>query len=1682
MKNILLLILLVLAGLRSQGQSLVPTPFAYTNCAATTAPNGWTNCRVNVDCAASRCTPPAGYTGQAVMSFGESFSYNLGTALTIGQSYIVSMNVCVGILGTSSIIAGNHSFMVVGTTAAPTNCSGAYGSVCSTPGAFTLLSGTQNALAWQVFTDTIVATAAIQYITIGNCDNTGNGGNLFSNFSIVPYGITLTSGAGSDNQSVCPNTAINNITYSTPSATGATVSNLPSGVSSSFLNNVVTISGTPSTPGTYNYTITLTGGANSGLSTTGNITVKPVPVATATSPTQNLCSGNTTNIALSSNLSGTTYTWTAVQTGVTGASAGNGANIAQTLSTTGAVAGTVVYTISPTTNGCPGNTTTHTITVAPVKTSVRTVSICQGQSFSFNGITYTTSNNTAKDTFLTAQGCDSIVTLNLTVNPPITSTINASIYPGQSYNFGGTVYSTAQSGVQHTFTTGSGCDSIVTLYLTISPLNCQLNLSASDTSVCQGRQVKIKSTGALFPPNQVFNFNQNQLPSGWAISGTANFNANTCGPSLDNTPYFWASTATGTPNIVTGSMNVCSGGFLEFDMRYAIQGGASPCEGPDEQDEGVSLEYSLNGGTTWVEFLYYSPWGMVLPANPGGNASISGPTAFTTWNTYTVPIPAAALSGNTRFRWIQKFGSGSCCDNWGLDNIKILAGPCLSTTKVWSNGLTGVDSFMFTATRDTCFTLRMYDNNNVLLCSDSICITVKPATTSIKTVSICQGQSYTFNGINYTTSNNTAKDTLVNQYGCDSIITLNLTVNPAYTSTINPVICHGSTYNFGGTNYTTSQSGVVHTFQTAQGCDSIVTMNLTVSPALTGTQTTTICQGQSYTFNGITYTTGNNTAKDTLQNQYGCDSIVTLNLTVTTAITNTINPVICQGNSYSFGGTNYTSSQSGVVHTFQTTQGCDSIVTMNLTVSPPLTGIQNTTICQGQSYTFNGITYTTGNNTAKDTLQTAQGCDSIVTLNLTVTPALTHTINPVICQGNSYSFGGTNYTTSQTGVVHTFQTAQGCDSIVTMNLTVSPPLTGIQTTTICQGQSYTFNGITYTSSNNTAKDTLQNAQGCDSIVTLHLTVTPAITNTINPVICQGNSYTFAGTVYTSNQTGVVHTFQTAQGCDSIVTMNLTVTPPPTHTINPVICQGNSYNFGGTIYTTSQSGVLHTFQTAQGCDSIVTMNLTVSPPLTGIQTMVICQGQSYTFNGIVYTTSNNTAKDTVQNAQGCDSIVTLHLTVNPITYGTQTTVLCQGQSFTFNGITYTSSNYTAKDTLVNQYGCDSIVSLNLTINPVTSGTQSVVICQGHSYTFNGITYTASNTTARDTLVNQYGCDSILTLNLIVTPAPTTTLNDTICLGDSYTFGPYVYTTSQSGVVHNFPTAQGCDSMVTLNLTVLNIVPQPLLVQESGCDVVRFEGTDYTASTIFNDTLYSAFGCDSIYRRVEITVHETRAYVQKIDTMGCDEVYVNGIRYSANAQVRDTLRNQYGCDSVYRDFNIKVYQFKLELSMSPDDPYEMERIEFKTSSYYGNDYKVLSWSPASAFSDQNAKSQKASFTEPAQVIVRARSREGCEDEFRVDINPREYSKDVAVPNAFSPNGDGLNDMFRPILKLERAYNTIEFNIYNRYGQLVHATANLNNGWDGMHNGRPADNGVYSYKLVIYFLDGTNKVFSGEVNLVR
>jgi len=90
------------------------------------------------------------------------------------------------------------------------------------------------------------------------------------------------------------------------------------------------------------------------------------PVATATPGSQTLNSGSATSIALTSSVTGTTFSWTVVQTGVAGASAGSGTSIAQTLTTTGAASGTATYTITPTANGVTGTPVVVVVNVSLV--------------------------------------------------------------------------------------------------------------------------------------------------------------------------------------------------------------------------------------------------------------------------------------------------------------------------------------------------------------------------------------------------------------------------------------------------------------------------------------------------------------------------------------------------------------------------------------------------------------------------------------------------------------------------------------------------------------------------------------------------------------------------------------------------------------------------------------------------------------------------------------------------------------------------------------------------------------------------------------------------------------------------------------------------------------------------------------------------------------------------------------------------------------------------------------------------------------------------------------------------------------------------------------------------------------------------------------------------------------------
>jgi len=194
----------------------------------------------------------------------------------------------------------------------------------------------------------------------------------------------------------------------------------------------------------------------------------------------------------------------------------------------------------------------------------------------------------------------------------------------------------------------------------------------------------------------------------------------------------------------------------------------------------------------------------------------------------------------------------------------------------------------------------------------------------------------------------------------------------------------------------------------------------------------------SYTWlDGNTYTSDNNTAKYSYTNAAtnGCDSILTLNLTISPTYLSNQNNSICPGDSLLIYGT-YQNTAGIYYDSLQTVNGCDSILSTTLSVNQVFSSSQNQSICQGDSLLIYGTYQNTAGN-YYDSLQTILGCDSILSVTLTINPIFSSNQNQSICQGDSALLGGVYQTVS--GVYNdTLQSIIGCDSILTTTLSINP--------------------------------------------------------------------------------------------------------------------------------------------------------------------------------------------------------------------------------------------------------------------------------------------------------------------------------------------------------------------------------------------------------------------------------------------------------------------------------------------------------------------------------------------------------------------------------------------------------------------------------------------------------------------
>jgi subtilisin-like proprotein convertase family protein len=473
-----------------------------------------------------------------------------------------------------------------------------------------------------------------------------------------------------------------------------------------------------------------------------------------------------------------------------------------------------------------------------------------------------------------------------------------------------------------------------------------------------------------------------------------------------------------------------------------------------------------------------------------------------------------------------------------------------------------------------------------------------------------------------------------------------------------------------------------------------------------------------------------------------------LNLTITPSSTNTTSQTAC--GYYVWNDTTYTASG---VYTGTTTNCVTE--SLNLTITPSFTNTTSQTACG--YYVWNDTTYTASG------VYTGTTTNCVTeSLNLTITPSSTNTTTASAC--NSYTWNGTTYTAS--GVY--IGTITNCVT-ESLNLTIAPATTtGSISTSICAGGSYIWpaNGQTYT----TAQSGVTVVTDCNT-ATLNLTITPSSTNTTTASAC--NSYTWNGITYTASG---VYTGTTANCITQ--SLNLTITPATTTgSVSASICAGGSYIWpaNGQTYTTAQSGVT----VVTGCNT-ATLNLTINPNSTSTTTTSSCGTYTWVNNGQTYTQSG---VYTVISANCVTQY--LNLTITPSAINTTTALACN--FIDWYGTTYTVSGVYAGTTTncVTQY-------LNLTITPSYTNTTTVAAC--NNYAWNGQTYTQSGvyTGTTSNCVTQ-------ALNLTINTNTSSSISQTAL--DSYTWPvnnqTYTTTGAYTAVI---PNAAGCDSTITLNLTM------------------------------------------------------------------------------------------------------------------------------------------------------------------------------------------------------------------------------------------------------------------------------------------
>lgn len=818
-------------------------------------------------------------------------------------------------------------------------------------------------------------------------------------------------------------------------------------------------------------------------------------------------------------------------------------------------------------------------------------------------------------------------------------------------------------------------------------------------------------------------------------------------------------------------------------------------------------------------------------------------------------------------------------------------------------------------------------------------------------------------------------------------------------------------------------------------------------------------------------------------NDQGKESVLRLRQVVESVLS----PTLCFGESIEVNGEIYDADRPGGTEILAgaSQMGCDSIVRIDLKFHKLIREEIRQTLCPGESIRVNGQLYDENQPTGTEVLTSQEGCDSTVVINLSFFPEASGQLDLTLCPGEERVINGTVYNEQHPSGTEVFVggSQHGCDSTLVVNIQFYPQVAGQYTETICPGSQTIINGNVYDENHLSGTEILPGLaqNGCDSLLEVNIRFYPEAIGVLNQTICPGEQITVNGTIYDENHPSGTEILLGASqhGCDSILQVQLDFFQLPVTVVTDMICPSEQRLINGTVYDINNPSGTEVIGggAANGCDSIVQIDLQFFAPAVAILRDTLCSSGSMIVNNTVYDINRPTGIETLTGAaaNGCDSLVEVELfflediTVS-LTGDASICLLDSAElewqiSNTTEPLTIT---YAANDSIIGQItgvqdgdrlmvkpSVSTVYSIVEVVKP--AGSCDIQIVGSAEVDIHQLFVDAVIISDYDGygISCQGEYDGAIRIQVMEGQAPFQYFWEDGYRGQERTnLGPGVYSVRVVDAV-------GCEAEASVNLES----PPPLKLDIS---VRSIDCTGGQSGGIIIDSISGG----------------NREYFYSLNGAPALPVpqfpyIIGGLSAGRHTVV---VSDEYGC-SARRDAVIAEFA-PLELLLSPGKTIKQgESVRLDADASFP--IASFEWSASDTSTVINMLPTTVSPLKTTTYTLTVYDEQGCSTSGTVRIVVTRSSS-VYLPTAFSPNHDGLNDRYYPFTD-RNIKQIMEFRIFDRWGNLMHEMYNFQGnseifGWDGKFKNQLMDPAVFIYYLKAEYLDGHTEMFKGDFALVR